>query len=132
MSNIDHFMPINVTTDIENKRSPNYDGSMKVTLYLQRQHGRRLSNSQKIALGPGTLTSHHSQLAGGWPVMVVQFEIPIPLGAPGMGQTWKLYDARLQAITPNGLRFIGFERSGQGEDAIGVVQEWLCDFCESD
>lgn len=38
-----------------------------------------------------------------------------------------LYAPELLSMQHNGMRFRGFQKVGSGEDAAGVMQEWLCE-----
>lgn len=101
---------------------------MWATLHCLRRDGRRLPKAQlwSSPIGPGVLTLEHTQAEGGRMIEELVLELRQTSGAPGTGQKLRLFQPRMLALQAAVLRFEGFERIGEGDNARAVVQEWAC------
>lgn len=99
---------------------------MHFKIYLMRRRGRRLP-WREVANGPsfvGELTTYsvdHGRERYRVATLVLS-------GSPMAKELVPtLYEPVLVSVGPLALRLRGFERVGQGDNALSVVQEWHCE-----
>ncbi|WP_284196352.1 hypothetical protein [Chitinimonas prasina] len=101
---------------------------MKVIVYTLRNQGRKLAESawRNNPTKPGTMSLSSTTYGERRVELLTFYETqPNQVVAGKNGLAMALYEPRLITLGSGRMRFAGFESVGTGQEARGVVQEWI-------